>query len=33
MAEANNAVVKIYMKISTNKGKTVNYRLALSVNY
>ena len=33
VAEANNAVVKVYMKISTNKGKTLHDRLALSVNY
>jgi hypothetical protein len=33
VAEANNAVVKVYMKISTNKGKTLHDRLTLTVNY
>jgi hypothetical protein len=33
VAEANNAVVKVYMKISTNKGKTLHDRLTLAVNY
>jgi len=33
VAEANNAVVKIYMKISTNKGKTLHDRATLTINY
>ncbi len=33
VAEANNAVVTIYMKISTNKGKTLHDRATLTVNY
>jgi len=33
VAEANAAVVKIYMKISTNKGKTLHDRATLTINY
>jgi hypothetical protein len=33
VAEADNAVVKVYMKISTNKAKTLHDRLTLTVNY
>ena len=33
VAEANNAVVKIYMKISTNKGKTLHDRATLTISY
>ena len=33
VAEANNAVVKVYMKISTNKGKTLHDRATLTINY
>jgi hypothetical protein len=33
VAEANAAVVKIYMKISNNKGKTLHDRATLTINY
>jgi hypothetical protein len=33
VAEANAAVVKIYMKISTNKAKTLHDRATLTINY
>jgi hypothetical protein len=33
VAEANAAVVKVYMKISTNKGKTLHDRATLTINY